>query len=106
MLAKTYNQNYSEPSSDNSNLGKIGLKTAREEREERERLEWAERLKQPSASVFLLEEKAKSKKIQDALKKREINQLYKKLLSANITKDTSVPIENKGILVNKTQEWD
>lgn len=90
-------------SAESSNLKNLGIKTAKEEQEIRENEELLERMKQPSASVFLLSEKEKSKKNQDSLKKQEVYTLYNKMRKTVVKKNDTKPLENKGILVNKKQ---
>ncbi len=85
-------------------VGKDTIRSAREEKELLDRLTHLERLKQPSASVFLIEERAKSKANQQNLKRGEIYKLYQSVINTHIQTDETVPLENKGVLVNKKQE--
>lgn len=80
------------------------IKGAREEQELKEKLLQLEDMKQPSASVFILQEKEKAKSNQRSLKRMEIYGLYSKIINSNLQTNDTIPLENKGILVNKKQE--
>lgn len=86
------------------NVEHIGIRSAREEQELQEKLAQLEKMKEPSTSVFLIEQKEKSKKSQESLKKMEVYGLYSKSIKVDIRKpgeESSKPLENKGILINK-----
>lgn len=101
-------QNFSASSSSKSNnkLGSVGIKSAEEERLIREEEERKRLRETPSTSVFLLEEKERSKGSQKKLKEKEVFQSYKNSLKVQINKSgNKKSVTSKtGVLVSKNQK--
>ena len=86
-------------------LGAVGIKSAEEERLLREEEERRRRAETPSTSIFLLEEKERSKNSQNKLKEKEVYQTYKKSIKVkfNKSKGSKTITSKTGVLINKNQ---